>query len=54
MFYKHVNMRISSLINIKLKRLINDIKRKSLQKIVQIMKLMENQEKRTHRSIEPA
>ena len=44
MFNEHVDTRISSLSYIKLKRLDNDIK-KAFQKLVQIMKLKENQEK---------
>ena len=41
MFYEHVDMRISLVGYIKLKRLDNDIKKKAFQKRVQIMKLRE-------------
>ena len=49
----HVDTRISSLSYIKLKRLDNDIKQKAFQKLAQIMKLKENQEKKPHPGIEP-
>ena len=45
MFYEHVDTHISSLSCIKLKRLDN-IKTKSIQELVQMMKLKENQEKK--------
>ena len=54
MFYVHVETRISSLGYIKLKRLDNDIKTKNISKLVQMMKLKENQEKQVpHSGIEP-
>ena len=52
-FYEHVDTRISSLSYIKLKRSDNDIKKKAFQKLAQIMKLKENQEKKPHPGIEP-
>ena len=46
MFYEHVDTRISSLSYIIVKRFDNDIKTKTLQKLIQIMKLKENQNKK--------
>ena len=43
MFYEHVDTRIFLLSYIKVKRFDNDIKTKTLQKLIQIMKLKKNE-----------